>query len=160
MQYTGKPVKASRLFAGNEHEHETKRLAEHFQKPNDYYKTVKYRSELIEKQSVNHIYFAKKNLNDFKDYEEAYHQLISDIVAQQKVSTQLVIHNAPAKQLFVDGGFGKNEIYMNLLAKAFPEMKIYAPSVAQATALGAALAIHSDWNTKEIADNLINLKRF
>ena len=160
MQYTGKPVKASRLFAGNEHEQETKRLAEHFQKPNDYYKTVKYRFESIEKQSTNYISFAKRNLNDFKNYEEAYHQLISDIIAQQKISTDLVIHNAPVKQLFVDGGFGKNEIYMNLLAKAFPKMEVYAASVAQATALGAALAIHQDWNTQELPLNLIELQRY
>ena len=143
MQYTGKPVKASRLFAGNEHEQETKRLAKHFQKPNDYYKTVKYRIEIIDKLNSKNTSFADKDLSVFETYEQAYHQLISDIVAQQKTSTDLVIHNAPVKQLFVDGGFGKNEIYMNLLAKAFPEMEVYAASVAQATALGAALAIHS-----------------
>ena len=160
MQYTGKPVKASRLFAGNEHEQETKRLAEHFQKPNDYYKAVKYRFELIEKQRRNHTSFAKKDLNNFETYEKAYHQLISDIMAQQKISTELVIHNAPVKQLFVDGGFGKNEIYMNLLVKAFPKMEIYAASVAQATALGAALAIHQDWNTRDLPANLIDLKKF
>ena len=156
MQYTGKPVKASRLFAGNEHKQETKRLAEHFQKPNDYYKTVKYNSPLTPRGGI----FKDCGLNNFENYEEAYHQLISDIIDQQKVSTDLVIHNAPMKKLFVDGGFGKNEIYMNLLAKAFPEMEVYAASVAQATALGAALAIHSDWNTKEIIDNLIDLRRF
>jgi glycerol kinase len=60
----------------------------------------------------------------------------------------------------VDGGFGKNEIYMNLLAKAFPDMEIYAASVAQATSLGAALAIHQDWNTQELPLNLIELRRY
>jgi sugar (pentulose or hexulose) kinase len=160
MQYTGKPVKASRLFAGNEHEEQTKRLAAHFQKPNDYFKTVKYKVEVIEKINSEYVSFAKRDLSVFETYEEAYHQLISDIIAQQKISTDLVIYNAPVKKLFVDGGFGKNEIYMNLLAKVFPEMEIYAASVAQATALGATLAIHRDWNTKAIAKNLIDLKRF
>ena len=32
LSYDGKPVKASRLFAGYEHEQQVKRLAEHFQK--------------------------------------------------------------------------------------------------------------------------------
>ena len=82
------------------------------------------------------------------------------LVDKQIVSSKLVLNDDSVKKLFVDGGFGKNEIYMNLLAKAFPEMEIYAASVAQATALGAALALHEDWNDKEIPQNLIDLKRY
>ncbi|MDZ7900965.1 MAG: FGGY family carbohydrate kinase [Arcicella sp.] len=159
MQYTGNPVKASRLFAGNEHEEQTKRLATYFQKPNDYFKTVKYDVQTIEKLNSEYISFAERDLSIFETYESAYHQLISDIIVQQKTSTELVTYNAPVKQLFVDGGFGKNEIYMSLLAKAFPEMEVYAASVAQATSLGAALAIHQDWNTQELPLNLIDLRR-
>lgn len=160
MQYTGKPVKASRLFAGNEHEEQTKRCAAHFQKTNDYFKTVKYDADSIENLDSENASFTERGLSIFETYEEAYHQLISDIIAQQKISTKLVIYNAPVKKLFVDGGFGKNEIYMNLLAKAFPDMEVYAASVAQATALGAALAIHQDWNTQELPLNLIELRRY
>ena len=146
-QYTGEPVKASRLFAGYEHEQIIKKLSEQFEKPLDYYKTVKFNPELVA---------------DFDDdtYESAYHQLITKLVNQQIVSSKLVLNDDSVKKLFVDGGFGKNEIYMNLLAKAFPEMEIYAASVAQATALGAALALHEDWNDKEIPQNLIDLKRY
>ncbi len=176
MQYTGEPVKASRLFAGYEHEQQTKRLSEHFQMPNDSFKTVKYKEELIEKLQHENLHeneslreakrpplqesiFSGRDLNTFADYEEAYHQFMIDTVAQQTVSTELALNDSPVQKLFVDGGFGKNEIYMNLLAKAFPEMEVYAASVAQATALGAALAIHEDWNTKVIPQNLIELKR-
>ena len=146
-QYKGEPVKASRLFAGYEHEQIIKQLSEQFEKPLDYYKTVKFNPALIE---------------NFKDhsYESAYHQLIVKLVDKQIVSSKLVLNDDSVKKLFVDGGFGKNEIYMNLLAKAFPEMEVYAASVAQATALGAALALHQDWNDKEIPQNLIDLKRF
>ena len=147
IQYTGEPVKASRLFAGYEHEQQTKRLSEHFHKPMDYYKTVKFNSQLIENQNDN-------------SYEGTYHRLIIDLVNQQIISTKLVLNDSSVTKLFVDGGFGKNEIYMNLLAKAFPEMEVYAASVAQATALGAALAIHQDWNMKVIPQNLIDLKRY
>jgi sugar (pentulose or hexulose) kinase len=147
MQYTGDPVKASRLFAGYEHEQIIKQLSEKFQKPLDYYKTVKFNSEYIE-------------IFDDDEYETAYHQLILNLVNKQITSTKLVLNDSSVTKLFVDGGFGKNEIYMNLLAKAFPEMEVYAASVAQATALGAALAIHEDWNTREISQNLIELKRY
>jgi sugar (pentulose or hexulose) kinase len=147
MQYTGEPVKASRLFAGYEHEQIIKQLSEQFQKPLDYYKTVKFNSKYIE------------IFND-DEYESAYHQLILNLVNKQIVSTKLVLNDPTVTKLFVDGGFGKNEIYMNLLSKAFSEMEVYAASVAQATALGAALAIHGDWNSKEIPQNLIELKRY
>jgi hypothetical protein len=38
-------------------------------------------------------------------------------------------------------------------------MEVFAAEVAQATALGAALAIHRYWNKKPIPDNLISLKK-
>src|SRR6185436_14045294 len=40
LSYEGKPVKASRLFAGYEHEQQVKRLAIFFNKPVDHYTTV------------------------------------------------------------------------------------------------------------------------
>ena len=147
LQYTGEPVKASRLFAGHEHEQIIKQLSEQFQKPLDYYKTVKFNPKYIE------IF-----CNDA--YESAYHQLILNLINKQITSTKLVLNDSSITKLFVDGGFGKNEIYMNLLAKAFPEMEVYAASVAQATALGAALAIHGDWNTGNVPQHLIALKRY
>ena len=96
----------------------------------------------------------------YKDYETAYHALMMDIVRQQVRSTELVIHNIGIKRIFVDGGFSSNPIYMRLLALAFPEMKVYAASVAQATALGAGLAIHSEWNDNDIPNDLIDLKNY
>ena len=47
LSYQGKPVKASRLFAGYEHEQQTKRLAAHFNKAIDYYSTVACDQALI-----------------------------------------------------------------------------------------------------------------
>ncbi|WP_369753948.1 FGGY-family carbohydrate kinase [Flavobacterium sp. WC2409] len=174
LQYKKKPVKAARLFAGNEHEVQTKKLASHFGVPLDTYKQVLYDKKIISKlreinlkkysSKVNKYKilrespFGKRNLGDFENYEIAYHQLLLDIIAQQIISTQLVIHNSPVKKVFVDGGFSKNSIFMNLLAEAFPEMEVYAASMAQASALGAALAIHNNWNPKPIQNDLIDLK--
>lgn len=174
LQYNLKPVKAARLFAGNEHEIQTKRLASHFELPIDTYKEVVYNKEIISKLKQNNLKwhsptqdkskiikefaFEKRNLDDFENYETAYHQLILDLVAQQILSTQLVMHNSPVKKVFVDGGFSKNSIFMNLLAQAFPSMEVYAASMAQASALGAALAIHKNWNPKPIPNDLIDLK--
>jgi hypothetical protein len=49
---------------------------------------------------------------------------------------------------------------MNLLAALFPGIEIFAASMAQATAMGAALAIHSSWNSKPLPNDLIELKYY
>jgi ribulose kinase len=77
---------------------------------------------------------------------------------QQVLSTSLVMKGVPVKRIFVDGGFGKNPVYMHLLAVAFPNVEVFAASVAQASAMGAALAIHKHWNTREMPSDIIELK--
>ncbi|MFN4145652.1 MAG: FGGY-family carbohydrate kinase [Runella sp.] len=151
LQYNGLPVKASRLFAGFEHEQATKRLATQYEKPIDAYKNVGFDSQIIE---------TLKNGHTPTTYEEAYHALMLDIVKAQIASTQLVLNNAEVEYLFVDGGFSKNPIYMNLLAMAFPNKKVCAASVAQATALGAALCLHAHWNPLKIPADLIECQIF
>ncbi len=49
---------------------------------------------------------------------------------------------------------------MHLLTSGFPDLEVFAASMAQATALGAALAIHDEWNTKPIQVDLIKLKYY
>ncbi|MEZ0539096.1 FGGY-family carbohydrate kinase [Fibrella arboris] len=184
LTYKGQPVKASRLFAGNEHEQQTKRLAAHFNVPDSYFKQVEYDADIIARLQrtqpgegeqeegwlgmdppatippFTQSAFVKRDLNQFPDYETAYHQLMLDLMAQQLISTALVIPGnlvSPISRIFVDGGFSHNSIYMNLLAAAFPEIDIWAASVAQATSLGAALAIHAHWNPEPIPSDLIDL---
>lgn len=171
LSYQAKPVKASRLFAGYEHEQQTKLLAEHFKKPSDHYKTVQYNYRLIKKirslnKKQNNItslkpqsVFTTRDLNKMTNYEMAYHQLISDIIDQQVHSIKLVL-NTVVKRIVVDGGFSANSIYMNLLAEAFPDLEVYAATVPQASALGAALVLHKHWNTQSLPTDIIDLKLY
>jgi len=171
LTYEGKPVKASRLFAGYEHEEQTKRLAEYYQTENDYYKRIDFERDIITKirlqqsqvgESKEGILeksgFGNRELSAFSSYEEAYHQLITDLISQQVSATKLVLNNCYVKRIFVDGGFSKNPIFMHLLAAAFPKIEVFAASVAQATAMGAALAIHKHWNNKSLPGDIIDLK--
>ena len=168
LQYQGHPVKASRLFAGQEHEVGIKRIAEHFNQDAITYRTVEYQPAIIEKLQKQATLdggsdtasFEQRDLQGYGSYEEAYHQLMLDIINQQVQSTSLVLNGSPVKRLFVDGGFSKNSIYMNLLAAAFPHIEIYAASMAQATSMGAALAIHKAWNRKPVPTTLIQLQYY
>jgi len=175
MSFEGKPVKASRLFAGYEHEQQVKRIADHFNQSLAQYRTMDFNPEIIsalqkknqgfknlqpDKNILKRSFFAERELSDFANGEEAYHQLMLDIINQQYLSTQLVLKGTKVKRIFVDGGFSKNIIYMNLLACCFPDIEIFAASMAQATAMGAALAIHSAWNKKSLPNDIIELKYF
>ena len=174
LSYEGKAVKASRLFAGYEHEQQVKRLAAHFNKPENYYTSVKADTTLLYKlrkeekeqlkkqQSpmVGQSAFGKRKLEEFKTYEEAYHQLIGDIILQQVRSTNIVLKGTAVKRIFVDGGFSKNSIYMQLLALSFPGIEVYAASVAQASSIGAALAIHKKWNGLPVPADIVKLKYY
>lgn len=163
LTYKGQPVKASRLFAGNEHEQQVTRLAEHFNKPLNYYKEVPFNQvadTLSSPGSSATVAFGDLDLLNFPDYSTAYLTLMSSIVKQQIVSTKLVLQGVEIKRLFVDGGFSNNSYYMNLLALALPGIEVYAASMAQASALGAALAIHNAWNTKPIPKDIIELKYY
>jgi sugar (pentulose or hexulose) kinase len=172
MTYKSRPVKASRLFAGFEHEEQTKRIATHFSKQHNYFEQVKFNRETIEYLNMHMLQdtnnestpgisdFRYRDLDLFKSYEEAYHQLMLDIVHQQVLSTKLLMKGEPVTRIFVDGGFSKNVLYMNLLAISFPEIEVYAASVAQASAMGAALAIHHHWNQQTLPADLIELKYY
>ena len=171
MTYEGKPVKASRLFAGYEHEQQVKRIADHFSQNTIRYRHIDYDATIIvqlqEKisQSLGPVNlkasaFSQRDLTLFATDVEAYHQLIIDIIAQQIFSTQLVLRGTAIKRIFVDGGFSKNAVYMNLLALYFPAVEVFAASMAQATAVGTALSIHQFWNKKSLPNDIIELKYY
>ena len=173
MQYKGSPVKASRIFAGYEHDQQVKRIAAHFEESPGRYRTMAYDAGIIydlmkemEKrnepapEATKESAFGNRNLSDFKSDVVAYHQFMLDIARQQLASTKLVMTGSSVKRIFVDGGFSKNAIYMNLLAMMFPEMEVFAASMAQATAIGTALAIHKCWNTKPMPNDIIELKYY
>ncbi|MHA6247375.1 FGGY-family carbohydrate kinase [Pontibacter sp. CAU 1760] len=175
MQYKDKPVKASRFFGGYEHEQQVKRIAAHFNQNTAHYKSVLFDPEIIAKlqqeehplsgaggagKQLQESVFAQRDLASFSTDAEAYHQFILELVEQQVASTQLILEGSDVRRIFVDGGFGKNAIYMNLLASFYPDKEIFAASMAQATAIGTALAIHRHWNTKPLPNDIIELKYY
>ncbi|MBF9255097.1 carbohydrate kinase [Pontibacter sp. 172403-2] len=158
LTYHGNPVKASRKFIGNIHEEQVRLLADYYQKPALYYKTVRYDEGLLQDSSglahhQSHIPVTDKpiisakinlDLDLYPSYEAAYHELIVQLFRLQLDSIYLAaeddINNF--QTLLVDGGFSKNHIFMTLLGKAFPGLEIKAALSAQGTALGAALVMN------------------
>jgi len=169
LSFRGNPVKASRIFAGYQHEQEVRRISAHFKKPENYYTTVIYNHEIIDSlskintkntsgRSPGDSLFHQRDLSTFQNYEEAYHQLMLDIIRDQTHALHLILEGTAVKRIFVDGGFGKNLLYMHLLAESLGKIEVFAASVPQATAMGAALVIHEAWNKKALPNDIIDLK--
>jgi sugar (pentulose or hexulose) kinase len=134
LTYEGRPVKAARFFGGNEHEEFIKKLAKEHRTAPDF-----YRQPLVAGTAL----------------AGRYEAFMQKLVKKQVESTKLAVGSSPVRRIFVDGGFSKNLTYMRLLAKAFPELEVCAATLGQASAMGAALAVHANWNQKEICKDLI-----
>jgi sugar (pentulose or hexulose) kinase len=170
LTHTGKAVKSSRLFAGQWHETETKRLSAHFNQPVGAYKNIAFNKLLLKEHlqvksqntqlDLSHLKFVNRDLSNFNSYEAAYHALIADIVQMQMYSSSLVLDGSNVINIYVDGGFSNNPIYMHLLAAGYPDYNVFAASVPQASTIGAAMVIHDKWNPGAIPADIIRLKAY
>src|SRR5690606_24799881 len=78
MQYQGTPVKASRLFAGYEHEQEVKRIGAHFNQSTAKYRSLSFDTSFLNKldDEGSEIPFPNRDLTSFISDVEAYHYLM------------------------------------------------------------------------------------
>ena len=156
MSIQQKPVKSSRLFMGKIHDVNVERLNDLWGVDKSAYKKVALDEEMIRalnlKSNGNRVFFHGGVPEDYVDnsvlketfesFEEAYHQLIIDLVDLTEESIDLIIaKDDNSKNIYISGGFAKNPIFLKLMASRFPDKKVYTSEVANATSLGAALVL-------------------
>jgi sugar (pentulose or hexulose) kinase len=165
LQYTGRPVKASRYFLGPAHEEGVAIIAAHFALPSDFYTVMQFDGDIYRKSQA---LLDNSTASSFEDIDLmtvgspdlAYYLLMHFLVQAQVASTRLLMRHQSADRILVDGGFSKNAIFMQLLASAFDNIPVFASEVPQATAMGAALALHAYWNNQELPTEIIALKAY
>jgi sugar (pentulose or hexulose) kinase len=128
----GKPVKAARYFGGYEHGQAVNDIAE--------------RHSISVEQLLG---------SESGAPWSEYVLFMGNLVEKQATSVRLALGNSGVKKLYVDGGFSRNKLYMNGLSEKLPEMEIIRAEAGQATALGAALAVHAVWNNRPAPENLV-----
>jgi sugar (pentulose or hexulose) kinase len=156
MSITRQPVKSSRLFLGNMHETGLKIINEHFKQPESYYKKVKADKALTASLKTRFggrkIFFQTGpysrefreyvDMYEFVSFEEAYHQLMIELCDLTADAVKLVIPaNDDIENLYITGGFSKNELFLDLICEAFCSKKVYTSEISNSSALGAALVI-------------------
>jgi len=165
INYRNQPVRASRIYLGKEHFYQKNRIAQYFHKDEDYFKTVKFNEDLVKKliQENNRYkkfypemmegtgpfsqkFMQRADLKLFENFDEAYHQMIIDLVYLQAKSIELAKGNTKVNKLFLAGRFCNNDIFVRLLASRLNNWEIFMPLNSSVTSLGAAITMHSAWN--------------
>ncbi|MDO5988530.1 FGGY family carbohydrate kinase [Flavivirga amylovorans] len=152
MRINGKPVKATRLFLGNEYKIQIKKLTEHFNVDEDHHKSVKFDYDTffeITKDFQNYFKWESIVTDDmpemtkipFNKFEHAYHQLMVELVILQTKCIKEAVMNDDIRQIYVDGGFSDNDVYIKLLSHYFREKKLRTTDASLGSALGAAISI-------------------
>jgi sugar (pentulose or hexulose) kinase len=150
------PVKSSRLFLGHMLETGVSLLNDHFNKPDDYFRDVKYDRNtsltLRKKLQEEKVFFQKEpferefreriDLYQFKNFEMAYHQLMNELCQLTIESVNLILpENNDISNIYITGGFSKNEHFLNLIKECFSDKRVYRSEISNASALGAALVL-------------------
>lgn len=155
MRIDGKRVKATRFFMGNEYRIQVEKLGEIYGKEYGYHRKVKFNKDLYLKLISNkEIYFKfegitlkrkqinKTDLASFTTFEEAFHQLMIELMELQVQTIKNAIgNNKNIKNIYIDGGFTDNDVFVKLMAHHFKNYKIRTSKSALGTALGAAMVI-------------------
>ena len=153
LRADGRPVKASRLFLGREHDLQCEALATHYDVDPDTYKMAVYRADHDPIGQTRHFRWVAM-ASPFEDapaatayvdadYALAYHRLVRELVDAQVEQLRLIVEDDDLRLLYVDGGFARSEVFLSALRRSYPRARVEPARHAQGTALGAALVLRS-----------------
>ncbi|MBU2929903.1 FGGY family carbohydrate kinase [Winogradskyella psychrotolerans] len=147
-----KQIKSSMQFLGRVHEVNAIALSEHFGVEKNHYLELKLNKPLCSEILGNneHLFFPNDIAEDFvgdlsqvkkfDNYESAYYQLIFEISKRVHEGINRILDKENnLKDVYISGGFNKNDIFVEYLNQLMPEQKIQFPKGENASALGAAL---------------------
>lgn len=163
----GHKVGSSRIFLGNEYQHQVEKLEKYFGKKKEYHTEISpdpyILNDILKEQSDKDVFYPETmygsgpfpdlkrpspDFSNFRSFEHAYHKLMLDLVFLQKMSIELICQEV--KNLYISGGFIQNKLFMELLQSFLPGWKIYITDDKHASSLGAAVAMHNVWQTEPL----------
>ena len=147
-----KQIKSSMQFLGRIHEVNAIGLGNYFNVDKNHYLELtlnkKLCRDILSKQEA--VFFPDdiasdfkgelKQLETFSDYEHAYYQLVFEISQRVYEGIELILDSKNnLKDVYISGGFNRNDIFVEYLSQMLPEQKIQFPRGKNASALGAAM---------------------
>lgn len=95
----------------------------------------------------------------YDNFEHAYHHLMIELVQLQVNGIKMAKGEDHIKNLYIDGGFSNNEIYIKLLTHYLPDMKLRTTDSSLGSALGAAIVISDTKLDSKFLKNNYSLKK-
>lgn len=153
LRIDGERVKASRFFMGNEYRVEVEKLCGFYQKQYGYHREVLFDQGIYLRLIANdRVYFKfggktleniseETDLNLFPNFEEAYHQLLIELMDIQVTTIKNAIGSSKIQKIFIDGGFTDNDVFMKLMSHHFSSFEVLSTHSPLGSALGAAMVI-------------------
>jgi len=172
MRIDGSPTKAARLFLGKEYSYQLQQLLEYYGVEKGEEKSLPFDRKLYEgllrtnqpSFRFEHILLPRPQPSEnrwqrFEHFAEAYHQLLLELVDLQEAACRRAIGSTPINKLYIDGGFAGNELFVQMLARRFPEVKIRTTHSPLGSALGASLIIGEEEIGKKFLKKHYALKK-
>ncbi|HFA51303.1 MAG TPA: carbohydrate kinase [Bacteroidetes bacterium] len=171
MRTDGKPVKAARLFLGNEYKLQIKKLCKHFKVKYGRHRSIKFSPDIYKKlKKLKQSCFKFEtipNLGDinssdfscFDNFETAFHKLMMELMELQFRSLDLVIGKTKIKRIYIDGGFADNDIFVKLISRKYRGIKLRTTQSPLGSALGAALIVSEKETPAGFLKNNYGLKK-
>ena len=164
MTPAGEPVRAARLFLGREYQVQIEAMHGFFNCDDKAHQQVAVNEKLYEQLQKNYErYFSFKaiqlertqpdhsSLKSFRQFEDAYHQLMLELVEYQIQVIQRAEGKRSLEKIYIDGGFVDNTHFVYLLTRHFYQKKWRTTRSSIGTALGAALVI----SDKKLPENFL-----
>lgn len=172
MRPDGHPVKASRLFLGNEYKIQIDNLHKHFGKDYGYHKTIKFSEEIYHEVSLDtrpRFHFAsldvtraqpdKADFEIFPNFEYGYHKLMLELMELQVHSARSAVGDTNIRKVYIDGGFTDNDLFVKLVSFHFRNHKVRTGKSPLGSALGAAMVIADKEIHKKFLKKMYGLKK-
>ena len=147
-----KQIKSSMQFLGRVHEVNAIELAKYFNVDKSHFLELTLNKELCaDMVAISKTTFFPNDiasdfvgdleqLNYFENYEHAYYQLIFEISQRVHQGIERILDaNNNLKNVYISGGFNRNDIFVEYLTQMMPKQNIQFPSGKNASALGAAM---------------------
>ncbi|MDA9335690.1 FGGY family carbohydrate kinase [Flavobacteriaceae bacterium] len=147
-----KQIKSSMQFLGRIHEVNAIALGQHYNVDKNLYLEFNVNkalcTEILSKSEA--LFFPNEissdfmsdlaQLKNFESYEHAYYQLIYEISHRVHQGIERILDsNNNLKDVYISGGFNRNDIFVEYLTQLMPMQNIQFPEGKNASALGAAL---------------------
>ena len=139
-------------FLGRIHEVYLEALSKHFKADTEAHLNLDLDKNLCDKivSSDSRVFLAKgidthfeakpELLDIFDSYEKAYYQLVFEISKKVNTAIDLILDkNTKLKDIYISGGFNRNEIFVQFLKLLKPDVSIKIPKAENESALGAAV---------------------